>query len=343
MPQLDFPYTPMPGRLRGFVRKSSLWEGPDYLLLVRGTRFSEEYRRFYYREIEAIVVQNCARAGSFGWWLVSVIAVAGVMGVAAAKSPLGLIGGAGAIALCLLVIARLIVAICYSCRCFIQTRVSREELPSLMRRWTADKALARLRIRIKEAQGALPVNASLPIVSVEPDVTAETTAGLETPPALSAASAARKKESAVRSVNLALVAFALLLVDAVQMVGFVEGPKPVLNSNWMRALTTFLLVCIGGATVSSLLSSNDLRSLRNLRKWLVATLIFESLDMGLSRILGSFYTLDKGVVNISLTALRGWQWLVSIDGGLCVLLGCGGLLFVLMNWETLRRGDVSAA
>src|ERR1700723_3392091 len=74
--QLEFPYTRMPGGLRGFVRKSSLWEGSDHFLLLRGTRFSEEYRRFYYRDIEALLVQKCARAGSIGWWAVNLIVCA---------------------------------------------------------------------------------------------------------------------------------------------------------------------------------------------------------------------------------------------------------------------------
>src|SRR5437016_13358775 len=54
MARRNFPYRRLPGKQRGWIRKSSLWEGEDHLLLVRGTRFAEDYRRFYYRDIQAI-------------------------------------------------------------------------------------------------------------------------------------------------------------------------------------------------------------------------------------------------------------------------------------------------
>src|SRR5580704_15159324 len=54
-------YRKLPGRRRGFIQKSSVWAGPDHLLLVRGSRFRDEYKRFYYRDVQAIAVARAPR------------------------------------------------------------------------------------------------------------------------------------------------------------------------------------------------------------------------------------------------------------------------------------------
>jgi hypothetical protein len=329
--QLEFPYTRMPGGLRGFVRKSSLWEGSDHFLLLRGTRFSEEYRRFYYRDIEALLVQKCARAGSIGWWVVNLIVCAVAIPTAfTSRFPIE-ITGAIAMLPVLLLLARLVIALRHSCRCVVQTAVSREELPSLYRVWTAKKALGRLRDKIAEVQGVVPEDAGSLLTNTEAEA-------VEAPPPLEAH---RMRAKAVRSVNLALAAFLLLLVDGAQTFSFADGPKAS-GSLWTRLLSAALLTSMGGMTVLALLGTTGLRSLRKLRALLLVALLFEGCDIYLSTVLGSLYSVQKGTVDITISALRVWQWLVRVDGGLCVLLGGVGLVFVLLNWETLRRGEVSA-
>jgi len=56
MKQAD--YVRLPGRRSGLLRRETLWLGSDHLLLVRSTRFNEDYRRFYLADIEALVVQH---------------------------------------------------------------------------------------------------------------------------------------------------------------------------------------------------------------------------------------------------------------------------------------------
>jgi hypothetical protein len=57
--------------------------------------------------------------------------------------------------LILLAMYLIVASLWQSCRCRIQTAVSREELPSLYRMWTARKALGILERRIGEVQGTL--------------------------------------------------------------------------------------------------------------------------------------------------------------------------------------------
>src|SRR3990172_8730879 len=53
-------YKRLPGRRRAsfaFVR-NSLWLGEDHLLHVMNRGYTEEYKRFYYRDIQAVLVRQ---------------------------------------------------------------------------------------------------------------------------------------------------------------------------------------------------------------------------------------------------------------------------------------------
>jgi hypothetical protein len=58
-------YHKLPGRRRGVVFSASLWTGADHLLSVRSAKFQEQYRRFYFRDIQAIVITQVPR------WVIS--------------------------------------------------------------------------------------------------------------------------------------------------------------------------------------------------------------------------------------------------------------------------------
>src|SRR6185503_16307515 len=60
-------YRRLPGRESGLLSYSRLWLGPDHLLLARTTFFSEEYKRFYFRDIQAIVMRKTRRHLFWGW------------------------------------------------------------------------------------------------------------------------------------------------------------------------------------------------------------------------------------------------------------------------------------
>jgi hypothetical protein len=152
------PYRKLPGRLRGFFRPSSAWAGPDHLLLVRGSRFREEYKRFYYRDVQAIAV---ARAPRFH---VSTRSAAIALVIAIGYLYLllrvyrGQVGpallGLGLTALALAAIW-IYISATQSCRCRIYTAVSGDDLPSVYRLSTARKFLAELEPLIAQTQGAL--------------------------------------------------------------------------------------------------------------------------------------------------------------------------------------------
>src|ERR1039458_6784497 len=57
----SIPYRKLPGSRRGMFFGSSVWMGPDHLLLVKSQRFQEEYKRFYFRDVQAIAVADAPR------------------------------------------------------------------------------------------------------------------------------------------------------------------------------------------------------------------------------------------------------------------------------------------
>jgi hypothetical protein len=150
-------YKKLPGYRRGFLGRASVWAGPDHLLLVEEMSFSERYKRYYFRDIQAIVVAKAPRfhismrAAVLGLaWLIAYALSS------AARPPAidGLSTGLWAIAAALL-LAWIIVSAFFSCRCRIYTAVSRDELFSVYRTWSAHQFLRRVQPLIQQAQGVL--------------------------------------------------------------------------------------------------------------------------------------------------------------------------------------------
>ena len=153
-------YRKLPGRRRGFIFGSSVWMGTDHLLLVKSARFREEYKRFYFRDIQAIVtaraprVHISTRTALIGalWSVACSVALA--VG-AAARMPIEWVLWSVGVGLA---IAWTYVSAVRSCRCRIYTAVSSEELPSLYRTWTARRFLAAVEPAVAQAQGAIEGN-----------------------------------------------------------------------------------------------------------------------------------------------------------------------------------------
>jgi len=144
-------YKKLPGR--GFRRgsflslsgiRAALWLGQDHLLCIYNKGYEEEYRRFYFRDIQAIIThQNNRRlvwniifgvfALSFAFWGLPLLMVSaiflGFILINWLRGP--------------------------TCSCYVQTAVSREILPSLNRLKHVNHAITRLTRVIEQVQGHL--------------------------------------------------------------------------------------------------------------------------------------------------------------------------------------------
>jgi hypothetical protein len=150
------------GALLSVARTSCrLWLGDDHLLQVESVGgYSESYKRFYFRDIQAIYLhktrtwstQNLVFGSLTGLLLLWALSV---------KEPgvvvtLGIFSGVFGLLL-------LVNALRGStCACHLRTAVHLEELPPLRRRRIAEKVLARLRPLIEAAQGSASAEAVAP-------------------------------------------------------------------------------------------------------------------------------------------------------------------------------------
>lgn len=146
-------YRRLPGRLRGIASSASLWMASDHILLVKSSWFREEYKRFYLRDIQAIVVARCARFHvSLLVFIFALMWVFVGFGVSIWPASVGVVWGLGGLAMG---ITWLSISMASSCRCRLYTAVSRDDLPSLYRTWTAHKFLSQVKPRIDQVQGTV--------------------------------------------------------------------------------------------------------------------------------------------------------------------------------------------
>jgi hypothetical protein len=143
------PYKRLPGRSNGFLNSATLWEADDHLLLVESHRVSESYRRFFYRDIQAVVI--CRTESGLMMSLVlgllaAVLGASGYMVGDVAGVTMGVFAGV------FLLFALLNLLGGPTCRCTLRTAVQTQHLPSLNRLRKARKALARLQPKIAAFQ-----------------------------------------------------------------------------------------------------------------------------------------------------------------------------------------------
>jgi hypothetical protein len=145
----DSPYRRLPGRA-GLIIRGSLWMQPDHVLRLRRSAFSEQYRRYYFADIQAIVLTELPATGAYYGYA---IAAALILGAGALASALHFVS-----AVLLALFGSLVFLIASrrrNCACYLKTMVSTEELPSLRRLSAARKTVEILKAEIQRAQGEL--------------------------------------------------------------------------------------------------------------------------------------------------------------------------------------------
>jgi hypothetical protein len=142
------------------VQRSSLWLGRDHLLNVDSSYFAEKYRRFYFRDIQAITIRKTGRRRI--WNLVLALLLLFSFGLAARDLSTALSDGFASpvLAVWFSILAMALLAnnlLGPSCTVYLRTAVQTEELPSLNRIRRTRKVLDRIRPLIVAVQGQLAV------------------------------------------------------------------------------------------------------------------------------------------------------------------------------------------
>ena len=133
--------------------RSSLWLGRDHLLCIDTTGYTETYKRFHYRDIQALLIRKTE-----SWKILAAIlgVIGGFFGLIAVFGGNPIVDWIfGILAGFFFLGAILDLAAGPSCTCHLRTAVQAEELPSLIRVRRARKTLERLRPLLVEAQGQL--------------------------------------------------------------------------------------------------------------------------------------------------------------------------------------------
>src|SRR5436190_16139234 len=164
MTRAEEAYRRWPGRTSVFLCYSRLWLWPDHLLFARSAFYSEEYKRFYFRDIQAIVVRKTKRHIYWNWMigvlfgLCCVVLAVGFFEMSSRSIQSSDIFGLivwGAPAVACLAFLYLNFVLGPGCICHVRTAVQIEELSPLKRFRTARKVIERLKPNIEKAQGPL--------------------------------------------------------------------------------------------------------------------------------------------------------------------------------------------
>src|SRR5882724_9417293 len=120
-------YRRLPGR-SGPIIRNSLWIGDGHLLSVQRNPFSESYRRFYFTDIQALVLTELPDAAQFYGYAVASLLVLTAAALFYIQHPVWA---------CLCDIVALAAFFAgwrtNNCACYVHTSTSVEKLPSLGR------------------------------------------------------------------------------------------------------------------------------------------------------------------------------------------------------------------
>jgi hypothetical protein len=133
--------------------RSNLWLGKDHLLCIETEGYTESYRRFYFRDIQAITLRKTNR-------MLILAIITGIFVAMFATFTLMVddIGGKWTLAVVTFVFAipfALNFVYGSTCSCELRTAVQTEKIASMGRVRRARKVIARIRPFIGEAQGQL--------------------------------------------------------------------------------------------------------------------------------------------------------------------------------------------
>lgn len=150
-------YMRLPGRGGSFY-KQSLWLGSDHLLSVMNRGYSEDYKRFYYRDVRAIQIRRTSAYSVINVVFGAFLTICVVVQFLGAFFWGWTEGAQVSFAIC----TGLFAALCLvnvllgpTCAVHLYTAVHNESMPSLNRLRSANKATQLLRAKVESVQGAL--------------------------------------------------------------------------------------------------------------------------------------------------------------------------------------------
>lgn len=143
---------------RGLTGNSSYWVGPNHLLVVEVSNYVERYRRFYFRDVQAILIQ--ASYARLGWYIgfggCAGLTLLGMLATGFGASRDNVLIALWFILFFLFMVGLLINALRGpSCSVHLRTAVQNQKLPGISRWHQAEVLVAALAPLISSAQSSL--------------------------------------------------------------------------------------------------------------------------------------------------------------------------------------------
>jgi hypothetical protein len=149
-------YTRLPGKKRGFFRKSTLWLGSDHILAIESNYFTEIYKHFHFKDIQAIIFCQTSRCAIYSIIFIIAIFLSGLMllsGIVKHSKPMIILMG---IAFAGFLVSLILNAVRGpTCSARLKMPLTDHELPSLCRFKYARETLTVLRPLVQKYQGEL--------------------------------------------------------------------------------------------------------------------------------------------------------------------------------------------
>ena len=146
-------YQKLTGSKKGFlIGKYTLWQGPDHLLQIYSRFGVEEYKRFYFNDIQAVIIRKTP-SGTVQNILAVCLALIFVVPAIAFEGGWSLFYAIIAAAMFVLLMLGLFKG--PTCETKLMTAVQTEQLKTLHRLTHAARMMDRLRVQIHQTQGAV--------------------------------------------------------------------------------------------------------------------------------------------------------------------------------------------
>ena len=258
---------------RGIGKWNSLWLGEDHLLAVESTGYSEEYTRYYLKDIQAVVSRRtmAGKVWNALFGILAVLSLGAVLGGNLKGVPPVTVG-AGICAGLFLVFLLWNVFRGPTCRCHLLTPVGKEELRPLDRVKDVKRALDRISPLIGPLQGEISREEITELVGMAKG--APPAAFPVAQPAAFAAQEAKNSALQYRG-GVHRAAFLVLLADSV-----LSALQLLHNSKALVSLSTFVSLAFLILGIVALVKQKDylVTPLAKLMTWLgVATLVTGSI------------------------------------------------------------------
>ena len=333
-------YQKLPGLKKGFmIGRYTLWQGSDHLLHVYSRFGVEDYKRFYFGDIQAIITRKTAVG--FYQNLISGILL-GLFLISALASEGGWSIFWGIVVAVMLIILAINWLRGPTCESHLMTAVQTEKLLSLGRLKNALKVMNRLGPLIEQVQGRVTPESQdqIPIRKVARN--SVSIPGQSVTPAKSAI----KHEKG----HAHLILFGLLLVD-----GMLAALSFSFSHVSLTLLSSVVGICMGIFVIIALVKQHDSDMKGSLRTLTWVTLGFVGISFATGYIFGMMYALKRPGIMYnqwemlkSISQVSPWESpfmmaiaIFMICGAL--FLGCPGLFLLKRSQKPAKRTNATQA